>query len=67
MDSPVEIKKPRRGRPPKPKEKNPPQDVAEEKPSVAAVTVEAPAAAAAAGRFMCSVNKCGCPAALQTV
>lgn len=73
MELPVEIKKPRRGRPPKTREeKNQAQDVAEaaqsaeEKPSAAAVTEEAPvaAAAAAAGKIVCSINKCGCPAAL---
>lgn len=65
----MEIKKPRRGRPPKPREeKNQAQDVAEaaqsaeEKPSAAAVTEEAPVAAAA-GKIVCGVNKCGCPAA----
>lgn len=71
MELPVEIKKPRRGRPPKPREeKNQAQDVAEaaqsaeEKPSAAAVTEEVPVVAAAAGKILCSINKCGCPAAL---
>lgn len=69
MELPVEIKKPRRGRPPKPREeKNQAQDVAEaaqsaeEKPSAAAVTEEA-LVVAAAGKIVCSINKCGCPAA----
>lgn len=72
MSSPVEIKKPRRGRPPKPREeKNQPQDVsmasqsAGEKPSAAAVTEATPAAAG--GKILSRIDMCGFHAALKAV
>lgn len=73
----MEVKKPRRGRPPKTSgegEKNRPQDVTEasqsagEKPSGAAVTeAAAPAAPAAAGKIRLRINQHGCCLTLTIV
>lgn len=73
LEIPLEVKKPRRGRPPKTSgegEKNRPQDVTDasqsagEKPSGAAVTE---AAAAAAGKIRLMINQHGCCLTLTIV
>lgn len=72
----MEVKKPRRGRPPKTSvegEKNRPQDVTEasqsagEKPSGAPVTEAAAPAAAAAGKIRLRINQHGCCLTLTIV
>lgn len=65
MEFAVEVKKPRRGRPPKSREeKIQTQDAAE---AARSAEKEPPAAVAAVGKILSWINRCRCHAALTTV